>query len=410
MSTLQAGPLEQLVTDPAGEGMARHILEFDPKAPGGRVFTSAAITSALGVSGLIEAERLVPGAAPAAAVPVLPPLPWPAGRAPAAAPVVPAPRPDDPLPTADVLVVTWTVAEAEALADVLTPGQPRAQWYVYARGYQEYLPLIRPGAPARHYGRLGVYAVAEIRGLRVLCVKSDLHLSQDGPHLPVRRLWGQIIREAAPRLVVTTGTAGGIGADTVLGDVVLTSVVRFDCQKTFKSASFAQASYSEPATPKPAALDQAALGSLLAANSARIPASRAARIWYAAPVITTDFFAFDDTTDHYRLRAADPAAQAVEMGDAVLALVATADLSDPPTWLIVRNASDPQIDGSLTLAQQAATAARIYEKYGYWTTVNSAVTTWALIDGLSLESGPGRPAPRPWPAARRYRRGSHDRW
>jgi hypothetical protein len=386
MSSPNADMLERLVADPAGAGLARHILEFDPKAPQGRVFTSAAITKELGVPGTIAAERPAVQAAPpavqAAALPPLSPIPWPAGLAPVLAPLAHVPAPDDPLPAADVLVVTWTVAEAEALADVLTPGQPRSQWYVYAHGYLQYVPLIRPGAPARQYGRLGTYAMTEICGLRVLCVKSDLHLSQDGPDLPVRRLWAQLIGEAAPRLVVTTGTAGGIGADTELGDVVLTSTVRFDCRKVFASASFAQAMYADPATPDPATLDQATMSVLFEANSARIPASRPARFWVATPVITTDFFAFDDTTDHYGLRAADPAARAVEMGDAVLGLVATDDLADPPPWLIIRNASDPQIDGSLTLPQQAATAGRIYEKYGYWTTVNSAITTWAIITAL----------------------------
>jgi nucleoside phosphorylase len=386
VSSPQIGSLEHLVADPAGEGLARHILEFDPRAPADRVFTSAAITEALGVPGTVGAERLAqPAAAPAAqaaAVPLLSPIPWPADLAPVPAPLAPAPGPDDPLPAADVLVVTWTVAEAEALADVLTPGQPRLQWYIYGRGYQEYVPLIRPGAPARHYGRLGVYAVTEIGGLRVVCVKSDLHLSQDGPDLPVRRLWAQIISEATPRLVVTTGTAGGIGADTELGDVVATSTARFDCQKTFANATFAEATYTDPATHNPATQDQAVMDALFAANSARIPASRPAQIWAASQVITTDFFAFDDTTDHYGLQAADPAARAVEMGDAVLGLVATTDLADPPPWVIIRNASDPQIDGSLTLPQQAATAARIYEKYGYWTTVNSAIATWASITDL----------------------------
>jgi len=341
------------------------------------VFTSSAITEALGITGTIEAERF---AAPAAAV--LSPIPWPVDLAPVASPVVPAPSPDDPLPAADVLVVTWTVAEAEALADVLTPGQPKAAWYPYAHGYQEYLPMIRPGAPARDYGRLGLYAMAQIGGLRVVCFKSELHLSQDGPELPVRRLWAQVITEVAPRLTVTTGTAGGINADTALGDVILTSTVRFDCQKTFAHASFANAVYTDQAAHHPATQDQAVMGALFGANFARIPADRPARMWTGTQVITTDFFAFDDTTDHYGLRVADPAARAVEMGDAVLGLVATTDLTDPPPWLIVRNASDPQIDGNLTLKQQKATAARIYEKYGYWTTINSAIATWASITDL----------------------------
>jgi|HubBroStandDraft_2_1064218.scaffolds.fasta_scaffold30634_2 nucleoside phosphorylase len=378
MSSPQVGALEQLVREPSGEGLARHILEFDPKVPQGRVFTSAAITAALGIPGTIEAERF----AEAAAIPALSPIPWPAGQAPVTAPLTPPPGPDDPLPTADVLVVTWTVAEAEALADVLTPGQPKSQWYPYAHNYQEYVPLIRRGAPALHYGRLGLYAVTQIGGLKVVCAKSELHLSQDGPELPVRKLWAQMIGEVAPRLVVTTGTAGGIDADTDLGDVVVTSTVRFDCTKRFEHAPFAQATYTDPAVHLPPAHDPAAMDALFAANSARIPAGNPARIWTGTQVITTDFFAFDDTTDFYGLRAADPAARAVEMGDAVLGLVATTDLADPPPWVIIRNASDPQIDGSLTLAQQAATAARIYEKYGYWTTVNSAIVTWSAITDL----------------------------
>ena len=48
-------------------------------------------------------------------------------------------------------------------------------------------------------------------------------------------------------------------------------------------------------------------------------------------------------------------------------------------WAIVRNASDPQIDGSVPLKEQAQQAAHIYEKYGYWTTVGSAIGCWALI-------------------------------
>jgi hypothetical protein len=125
VSSPQVETLEHLVADPSGEGLARHILEFDPKVPEGRVFTSAAITQALGVPGTVEAERF----AEAAAVPAPSPIPWPAGLAPVSSPLAPVPGPDDPLPAADALVVTWTVAEAEALADVLTPGQPKAEWY-----------------------------------------------------------------------------------------------------------------------------------------------------------------------------------------------------------------------------------------------------------------------------------------
>ena len=65
---------------------------------------------------------------------------------------------------------------------------------------------------------------------------------------------------------------------------------------------------------------------------------------------------------------------AVEMGDTVLGRAA-------PRWTAIRNASDPQMDGGQSLADQTKTAAQIYEKYGYWTTVCSAIATWAVIAG-----------------------------
>src|SRR3954451_19249298 len=77
-------------------------------------------------------------------------LPWPAGLEPKPYELDVEPNPSDPMPEADVLVVTWTVAEVEALADTLTPGYARENWYRYDRNYKMHFePLIRPRAPAR---------------------------------------------------------------------------------------------------------------------------------------------------------------------------------------------------------------------------------------------------------------------
>ena len=50
----------------------------------------------------------------------------------------------------------------------------------------------------------------------MLCVKSELHLNQDGvatgagtATLPVARFIEQMIQEVRPQLVITVGTAGG---------------------------------------------------------------------------------------------------------------------------------------------------------------------------------------------------------
>jgi len=98
----------------------------------------------------------------------------------------------------------------------------------------------------------------------------------------------------------------------------------------------------------------------------------------APTVVTTDFFAFDNSVNTYKLQGLGAA---VEMGDAVLGLVCQDLGSAAPGWLAIRNASDPQIDGTLPLDEQKKTAARIYERYGYWTTVGSAIATWAVIAG-----------------------------
>ncbi len=68
------------------------------------------------------------------------------------------------------------------------------------------------------------------------------------------------------------------------------------------------------------------------------------------------------------------------MGDAVLGLVIQELGSRAPKWAAVRNASDPQIDSTgLTPREIRTRAGQIYERFGYWSTISSAITTWALI-------------------------------
>ena len=68
------------------------------------------------------------------------------------------------------------------------------------------------------------------------------------------------------------------------------------------------------------------------------------------------------------------------MGDAVLGLVIQGLGAKAPQWIAVRNASDPQIDSTgLTPKEVRNKAGQIYEKFGYWSTIPSAITSWALI-------------------------------
>ena len=94
-------------------------------------------------------------------------------------------------------------------------------------------------------------------------------------------------------------------------------------------------------------------------------------------VVTTDFFGFDTSNNHYKLQGLGDVS---EMGDAVLGLVGSEMNGSAPRWLAIRNVSDPQIkaDG-LTLKEQAKIAVQIYKGFGRWSSVCSAITCWASI-------------------------------
>lgn len=338
----------------AARAFARHRIDFDPD----------------------DTATYAPHTIPLATRRKLAPIPWPKGR---------EPKPWDSienankgLPKSDVLIVTWTVAEAMALADALTPGHPsKTGWAYYDRGFADYKPMIRKGAPASNAGRLGSYWMTMIADKRVCCFKSELHMSQDGAQLPVARLWKQIIEETGCKMVITTGTAGGIGPDVQLGDVVLAQSVRFDCTKEFKRKSWAQAEYKTTVQKL-----EASVGALLYTNANELPpAKRAPKVWEAAiashpDVVTTDFFAFDDSDNSYHLQGLG---LAVEMGDAVLGMVLVEMGDKAPAWAAVRNASDPQMDtAGMTAREVRQKAARIYERYGYWTSINSAIVCASL--------------------------------
>src|SRR5262249_4517383 len=147
--------------DPVGVDLARRIVDFGLTAEdlGPRLHGQAAAA---------KARRALD-------------LPWPAGLDPRPQELAVEPDPSDPMPKADVLVITWTIAEMLALADVLTPGvNPRTRWYRYDRLFDNYRPNIRKGAPALMAERLASYYPTKIGTKNVLCVKSELHPNQDG--------------------------------------------------------------------------------------------------------------------------------------------------------------------------------------------------------------------------------------
>jgi nucleoside phosphorylase len=341
------------------EDFQREIIDFDSESPAGREFL--AFSTATGLSRYVD-------------------VPWPKGLAPKPAASLKRSS-SDPLPAADVLVVTWTVDEGHALSRVLTPGKDSRNDYLsYTHNFATISKKMRNGCPALQAMRLGAYWTTNIGGKSVVVFKSDSHMSQDGPQLPNIDVWKQIIGEVKPKLVITTGTAGGIGKQFEVGDVVVSPIVRFDCITKFKSEPFALKHYdSVPAKTKHFATAK----SLFKTNAAQLPKdnTRLPKIVLVAPtalkssVVTTDFFGFDTSDNHYKLQHLGDVS---EMGDAVLGLVVS-QMQSKPRWLAIRNVSDPQIKAEGSLKQQAQVAAQIYKGFGRWSSICSAITCWASI-------------------------------
>ena len=351
------------------------VLNYNPEKPQAR-FKSAGVKGAC----VPKASDRLPS-----------PVPWPSGHAPTPAPLHPAPAETDDLSKFrgyDAVVLTWTSAEAAALAALFTPGYTTSDWYEYRHNVAAYIPLVTGAdAPfnskvadmARFYHSLGLYFPCVIGGARVLVFKSGLHLDFDGPATPVRQLMAEIAQTIQPKLFITTGTGGGIGKEVALGDVVIAGLVRFECTTQFKTKPWHAAVFETAYLPSAClALITPALTKI---NAARIPNARQTpKIWASSQdtIVTTDFFGFDDSTNYYKLQGLG---QVCDMGDAMVGM-ALQQFSNTK-WFAIRNASDPQISNPNHNIQEASKQmSEIYSQYGALTTAASVIATWAVINAI----------------------------
>ncbi|MDQ3763065.1 MAG: hypothetical protein M3460_15880 [Actinomycetota bacterium] len=356
----------------------------------------------------------------------LPVIDWQLTGHPGLAPhPVPTTTPTDhaPLPRADVVVITWTSAEWDALHYVFTnslaplPQDPddndawRARWHPYRRDFytvftdlwsRRLISAARntaQGAPALRASNLrwGSYTLASVGNRTVLLFKSELHLNQDGERLPLVQMVRQIIEDTQPMLLLSIGTAGGVADDQALGDVMVTNAAKFRLGQEFESAAFNTREYRSAWQP-PTALFEAADRLLVGvpefpvtpptahypAESRLVPEFRQPRIVRTdKPILTTDFFEFGTTENRL-----DREGCVVEMDDAVLAmeLEGIRERGGPDvSYAFVRNVSDPVINGDLPRQLQTAWAVVTYQRQGLLTSYNGAIASWALIASDAVE-------------------------
>ena len=373
------------------EDYQREMIDFDSQGPEGTALF--AFSKATGLSRFTD-------------------IPWPKGLAPktGAAPG----KGSGALPRADVLVVTWTVDEGHALSRVLTPGKDSSNDYrPYKHNYAKIAKTMSRRSPAVMAKRLGTYWTCTIGKKKVVVFKSDSHMSQDtDKHLPTNDVlpnavvWKQIIEEVQPELVLTIGTSGSVFQHFQLGDVVVTRAAKFRCKDEFRNEKFNGETFQSDWPIPLTHLDEAtSLMQVVGPNMAEPPMLPPTINYHYHgskihsdvnvpdikldgrdmpafhPILTTDYFEYGTSTNNLDVEGA-----AVEMGDAVLGL-AVDGMPNPPKWAVVRNMSDPQINGGLPnegydMNPQTMWAIGYYTGYGYYTSVSGAIATWGIIAGL----------------------------
>jgi nucleoside phosphorylase len=354
--------------------------------------------------------------------------------------------PNAPLPKADAVVITWTTAEWSAFDHVFINSNstrlPAARdwetgWLLYSAEAPVVPPpppptVVQPTAPflavnpslAKPPGPppplWGYYMLIQIETkgepLKVLLFKSNSHLAHAPGFLAVAEMTARIIREAQPRYLYSTGTAGGARPDQKLGDIIVTNCgtiqLKNDINRDYYSLNGKTFSCTDWFAPEfwinatqdylffslanvvnyPAL--QALVGQLhaqvLSSNeitlddllsSALLPEKlRTSQVWPMrnTPLLSTDYYFIAETGTEEKYCF-------LEMDDAVLAKVCC---EMGVNCSLIRNISDPMVPLNGADGQPLAPEVRqrwsglIYETYGLYTSVNSVLTTWATLAGI----------------------------
>jgi kumamolisin len=359
-------------------------------------------------------------------------IPWPTGLKPQSASLGryrPGTAITGPLALStkvDALIVLYTDPETSALLDVFTGNSSwtparKKTWCGYGHNFAKFKPIIEGigDNTALKQGLFGYLSAVTIGGKYVLLYKSELHPKQNGNQLPFVPVMQQLILEASPGLVISTGTAGAIGSALNCGDVAICDSARFHCRVTYPtepqinamSASHAAETNSPTINDTYVKIAAETLTKLSSAGLKQcykkleqktgykfVRAPGAAPAIYVAginpvpglqpmAIVSADYLTVDDATDSEGLQALGTMN---DTDDAFLFYAISRLSRSKPRWLSVRNASEPQIVGpdfpkgssqNTIINKLKGIAGPIYGIYQYCTTLNSAIACWALIAG-----------------------------
>ncbi len=324
--------------------------------------------------------------------------------------------PDKPLPQADVVIITWTVAEWAALDHVfINSGSTRSK---YDKEWRKEWHLYSRQAPKSTFSQLwGYFRMVSIeksdgKPLNVLLFKSGSHLAHPPWIDGLTEMIQCIVQDTQPQCVYSIGTAGGSTLEESLGDAVITTSAHIVLKKSenthvnYNNQTFQCPNYF-PATD----LIESTQTQLFFKMSNAVTHGELEYLFYLLQKATPDADVnIEDlvnrpldpsalhhpkaipsqkpllTTDYYFIATGDDASQYcfLEMDDAVIAHEAGQLGVD---YAFIRNISDPLVAEQTQAGKTIPNKVRdewsslIYENFGEYTSVNSALLAWATLAG-----------------------------
>jgi hypothetical protein len=328
--------------------------------------------------------------------------------------------PTDPLPKADVAVVTWTSAEWSALDHVFIGSDGTsvrgsdtlsAHWYEYTANVGNY-QTDYPASPLWGYYQLVDCTTAAGKTVRVLLFKADAHLAHP-PWIDGLVAMTNEVLSCGCEWIYSIGTAGGTVLAEQLGDVTVTNAaeILLKCPDNANGPLKSGASVTGTTFPGKTVLDKVPpllydmsqsvsehsleglftdlkksvpdIGNVTLAdlvNDAIDPSKLGEPHVFATagkPLLSTDY---------YYIGEGDDAAKyvALEMDDAVIGYAAE---QAGKSFAFVRNISDTlvpdtQADGTaIPYEVRKGWSGELYKKYGLYTAYNGAIVTAAAIVG-----------------------------
>jgi hypothetical protein len=340
------------------------------------------------------------------------------------------PLKDTTLPKADVVVITWTVAEWSALDHVFV-NSDKSRTTSSKAFHEEWSYRANEDSSYEGYYLWGYYRMVKItnqngKELDVLLWKASAHLAHPPYGKGLERMMEVILEESKPSQLYTIGTAGGASVNECLGDAVFTNCGKIKIQQKLDSEKAKEKhtanNYLEGATVScdtwfPSLdLFEAVESKLLFKLDQVVTMDELKAVLYdtihnpdkgnpdwEGTCTIEDFIneAIDPanlgkpkgldkkdipmlTTDYYYIATPEDGNKyaALEMDDTVVGIVAKRMGVD---CVMVRNISDPVVpfvkkDGKpFAEGLRDGFSGSIYEHFGFYSSMNGAILTWATI-------------------------------